>query len=367
VIAGDRPAADRPLGGRPERWHPVLAVLKIAKVTFWFIWLTPFVFGWVASDGGSARHLVWFWGTAAGVCLVDAACNLHNELVDREEDAVNQPNRTRLLASVPEWALWALVAFGYAYALLGIVTLSMVVGVATSALILATALVALLYNAGPRLKRRPVLSELAIGWATLAAFAVGWSMHRPIADLPPVAWALAYFVTVTACLKDLPDARGDEQVGVRRLVTVPRPALRRAALAFIYLSPYAVTAALVGLDQLPARTLAVGALLPVALWLAILADRGGSLTATIAAYQLGFLYIHVFSLTLFLLYVYDRAALLPAAILLVGRLAALVLGLDPRLVEPDFSWSGSVRALRLRRAAGGQPAPTSSAMRNPMA
>lgn len=326
----------------------LLAIAKISKVTFWFIWLTPFVFGYVASAGGSARDLGWFAGVCAGVCLVDAACNVHNELVDREEDAVNQPNRTRLLASVDERVLWALVAFGYTYAFTGLVAIALAVNLTVAAFILATAVVALLYNAGPRLKRRPILAELAIGWATFAAFSFGWAFHRQVGDLPAVAVALTYFVTVTACLKDLPDARGDELVGARRLVNVGRQRVRRAVVAFIYLSPYAVFAGLVAAGLLPARMLAVAVLLPVAAWLGVLADRGGPLTTMITAYHLGFLYIHAVSLLLFVLYVASGGAVVAASILLAGRMAVLALGLDPRLVEPDFSWSRSLRALRSR-------------------
>ncbi len=91
--------------------------------------------------------------------------------------------------------------------------------------------------------------------------------------------------------------------------------------------------------------LAVWAMLPVALWLAVLADRRGSLTRMIAAYQLGFLYLHAFALVLLVLCVPHTEAYVAAAALLAGRLGALGLGLDPRLVEPDFSWSRSLRAL----------------------
>lgn len=329
-------------------WPAWLCVAKVAKVPFWFIWLTPFTFGYVAAAtvSGEPSHLLLYFGAAVGVCVLDASCNVHNELVDHEEDVLNQPNRTRLLDSVSRRALWTLVVVGYVLAVIGIVMVVVQLGPAVAAVVVATAVVSLLYNAGPRFKRRPILAELAIGWASLSAFLFGWGFGQPLSDLPPVAWLLTFFVATTAGLKDLPDAVGDEQVGTRRLVNVDQPGRRRMALGFIYFCPYAAVVAFVATGQVPGRVLGVMVLLPVAVWLAVLADRKGSLTRMIAAYQMGFLYLHVFSLGLFLLHVFTPPAAAAALILFVGRIAALSLGLDPRLVEPDFSWSRSVRALR---------------------
>ncbi len=93
------------------------------------------------------------------------------------------PAWTDLAASVPEPVLWALVAFGYLYAVAGLVAVFLVLGPAVGVLVLSVAGTALAYNAGPHLKRRPVLAEVAMGWATLSAFLFGWSFNRPLADV----------------------------------------------------------------------------------------------------------------------------------------------------------------------------------------
>jgi hypothetical protein len=77
----------------------------------------------------------------------------------------------------------------------------------------------------------------------------------------------------------------------------------------------------------------------------LLGERARSLTTFIAAYELAFFYVHVFMLTLFLLYTPTMWAFLAAAVLFVGRAFALLLGLAPRFVEPTFSWSDSLGEL----------------------
>jgi 4-hydroxybenzoate polyprenyltransferase len=332
-------------------WPPLLAIAKVSKVTFWFIWATPLIFGYIASadSRGSPQDLVWFALVAGGVCFVESINCIHNELMDQEEDAANQPRRGTLIASVGEGPLWLIVVAGYAIAVAGIVPIAVFVGMDVAALIAGACLAPLLYNTGPRLKRRPVLAEFAIGWAAYCTYLTGWAFNEPITDVPAVIWLFTYFFAVTSFLKDLPDVRGDELVGASGVFSIRRAALRKAALVFIYVSPYALAVALVAAGALPERMLILCALLPVALWLMVAGDRVSSLPTMIAAYEFVFLYVHVFFLTMFVLCTPTAAAAIAAAVLFAARTVVLYLGLAPRFVEPDFDWSRSFRAL-IRRA-----------------
>lgn len=326
-------------------WPPLLALVKIAKPPFWFIWVTPFVFGYVASAGSHPQHKVWFVLIALGIAMIDIACNLHNELVDREEDAVNQPNRTLLLDAVGERPLWALVLLAYGVGLASLVPIGLIVGFDAVGFIAIGGLIAVTYNAGPHFKRRPVLSQLVIGTAALCMFEVGWVFHRPAGQMPAAGWLLVVFLTAKVFLKDLPDAQGDRVVRAGGIFTLRRAAAREAILALVYLTPYVLLGALVAAGSLPARTLVLLALLPGALWLMSAGNRAGTLHERLAVYQLVFLYVHGWSLLLFVTYVGTQAAAILAAALFGARILAVALGLDPRFVEPDFSWGGAVRAL----------------------
>lgn len=328
-------------------WPPLLAIAKVAKVTFWFIWATPLIFGYLASadSRGSPQDVLWFALVVGGVCFVESINCIHNELMDQEEDAANQPRRGTLIASVGEPTLWLLVVFGYAVCVVGIIPIAIFVGLDVAALIVGASIAPVLYNSGPRLKRRPVLAELAIGWAAFCTYLTGWAFNEPIEDAPAVIWLFTYFFAVTSFLKDLPDVAGDELVGAPGVFSIRRSALRRGALVFVYLSPYALVVALVVAGSLPERMLFLCSLCPVALWLMVIGDRVSSLPTMIAAYELAFLYVHVFFLAMFILYTPTPPAVIAAAVLFAARMTVLYLGLAPRFVEPDFDWSSSFGAL----------------------
>ena len=342
------PAATGPPPPPAAPWPPLVALLKIAKPAFWFIWVTPFAFGYIASAGSSPRLVAWFVLVALGICAVDAACNLHNELVDRVEDRRNQPNRTLLLDSLGERRAWALVVTIYAVGLAALVPIGLVVGADTVALIALGGAAALLYNAGPHLKRRPVLAQLAIGTAALSVFGMGWTWHRPFAELPAAGWLVVALVVAMGFLKDLPDAEGDRLVRAAGVFTVRAPVLRRPMVAAVYLGPFALLGALVTAGELTPRALVLLALLPAALWLAAAGERARTLHERVAAYQLVFLYVHAFMLVLLVAHEASGVAVAVAAALFAGRVLVLGLGLDPRLVEPDFKWTVSVSTMRAR-------------------
>lgn len=335
------------------------AFAKITKAPFWFTWITPAIFGYYASADGSYRQVGWFVVLCAVICVAEAVCNVHNELVDREEDAINQPRRAELLdrvvAAVGERSLWQLVVVGYALTFLVVLGLWAEVNATVALCLIYLGVHAILYNFGLRLKRRPGWAEVGIGGAALATFLSGWAWHQPVADMPVEGWVLTYFMGVTVFSKDLPDTKGDERVNASSIFSIDTKARLRAALAFVYLSPYVVIVGLVLAGLIPVRLLAMGALLPVGIWFTLAADSIRSLEAKVAAYQVAFVYGHLFLLVLFVLSVPTRSAVLAALALGAVRMATLALRLDPRLVEPDFSsWSGALRSLfreqRLRLA-----------------
>jgi len=268
--------------------------------------------------------------------------------MDQEEDGVNQPHRASLIASVGEPALWKFVLVGYALCFLSLIPLALYVDPVVSALMLFGGLVAPLYNWGPRLKRRPGLAEVSIGWAAFFGFLWGWSWNAPLTSAPPVVWILAYFFAITSLVKDLPDARGDAYVHAPGVFSVTTVIVRKALLTFIYVSPYLLLGAFVALGLLPVRLLALGVLLFLGLFTFVLGERAQSIHTGIVVYELAFTYVHLFFLGLFVLYTPSGMAVLIAVLLFAARALSLYLGLAPRFVETDFSWSCSILTLLQR-------------------
>ncbi len=329
--------------GEATTWPRWLAILKIAKVPFWFMWLAPAVFAYMASArGGGVHHVGWFVASGFGICALQSTGCIHNELVDQPEDHVNQPKRAALVAAVGEDTLWRLVFLGYAACFLGLIPIGIIVGPTPVVIMLIGCLAAPLYNWGPRFKRRPGLAEFAIGWAVFCIYLYAWSWNRPVGEVSPVIWVLTYFFAITCLIKDLPDVAGDELVGARGIFSVKQARLRLGLLLFIYLSPYALLVGFVGAGILPLRFLGMLGLAALGLVVMAWGERVSSLDTLIAVYEIAFVYVHVFFLALLVLDTMTVWAIVVAVLLFVGRGLALAWGLAPRFVEPDFSWVRSV-------------------------
>lgn len=326
--------------------RPWLATLKIGKVTFWFIWITPIIYGYLASaNGAGARHLGWFIYAILGTCFLEAINCMHNELVDQEEDSINQPNRASLLHSIGEARLRKLVYGGYLVCLLGLIPLAVFVGPLIVLLMLAGGLAAPLYNWGPRLKRRVGMAEVAIGWAVFFGYLWGWTWNQSIANVSPVIWIVTYFFAITSLMKDLPDVSGDEQVNAASVFSIRRKRLRLTLIWFIYLSPYVLTIGLTFAGILSPKFYAISLMAVPGLFVFYLGEKVNSLETMIVAYEMAFLYVHIFFLFLFIIDVPTSVSLVVGILLLALRTASVVFGLAPRFVEENFSWSRSLSTL----------------------
>jgi 4-hydroxybenzoate polyprenyltransferase len=326
--------------------RPWLACLKISKVTFWFIWITPIIYGYLASANISGpTHLGWFVYAILGTCFLEAINCMHNELVDQLEDSTNQPNRAGLLNAIGEPRLRKIVIAGYIICLTGLIPLAVFVSPLVVVLMLIGAVAAPLYNWGPRLKRRPGLAEVAIGWAVFFGYLWGWSWNQPLTNVSPVVWVVTYFFAITSLMKDLPDVSGDEMVGAASIFSIRRKRLRMTLLFFIYLSPYVLVMLLLLAGILPPKFYGLAGLVIPGLFVLYLGERVNSLETMILAYELAFLYVHVFFLTLFVLDTPTNAAIVIGIFLLVVRCVSVYLRLAPRFAGESFSWIRAMSSL----------------------
>jgi 4-hydroxybenzoate polyprenyltransferase len=339
---------------QPERsWKPWLAALKMGKVTFWFIWITPVIYGYVNSATKSQpRYIALFVYAILGTCFLEAINCMHNELVDQEEDSINQPRRASLLQSIGEARLRKIVIGGYLLCVVGLIPLAIFVSPLVVLLMAMGGMAAPLYNWGPRFKRRPGMAEVAIGWATFFGYLWGWGWNQPLPQVSPVIWVVTYFFAITSLMKDLPDVAGDEMVRAASVFSIQRKRLRLMLLYFIYLSPYALIIILVLTGILPPKFLVLSLLIIPGLLTLILGERVNSLDTLIVGYELAFLYVHIFFLALFIIDTPTRAAIIIGGVLFVLRCLSVYLGLAPRFVEEDFKWSRAMSTLVRNNAKG---------------
>ncbi len=357
----------------PPVW---LAVLKVAKVPFWLLWLAPPIYAYLAaSEGRASRNFAWWIAGVIGVCLLEAAGCFHNELVDAEEDRVNQPDREHLLRTIGRRRAWILVAFGYGFCAVGLAIFAVVNDWRLALVLLVGGSAAPLYNWGPHFKWKPSIAPLTIGVAVVAVFCAGWGLNRPLPSTSSVAYVLGVLIAVTEwrgeplalAYEPVPSEAVnpyrqaafpvDEVMGVAdggRWVFGLRRLVSPTVLSML---PYALLSALVAGGVLPLRFLWFLVLVPAPVLLAALRPRVTGRHAMIVCYEAGFLYQFVAELLLLVLLLPTATGWLLAAGLLAARTAAVLLGLAPRFAEQDFRWSEAIstdgiRALAGRSAAG---------------
>lgn len=174
------------------------------------------VVGGLAGRGTGVTAPLGFWVllalAAASTSLVTAGGNVLNDLLDREGDRTNHPDRPLVTGAVSVGAarglIVALFVAGVAVAV-PVVLVQPLVG-----LLLALAVVALLgYEF--RLKANGLVGNLVVGFLTGLVFLYGGAAAGHALVLAPFA-AMAFFATVSReVIKDMEDVAGD--VGRRTL------------------------------------------------------------------------------------------------------------------------------------------------------
>lgn len=210
------------------------ALWQLSRPRTCLVGVLAFAFG-VEVTGGP-----WGWGTASGAVamfLVPVVANLHNSYTDLAEDARNLPGRLLLVKSIGVARLRATVYLGLAL----IVVLCAVMGWAPLFIAVVGVLLLMSYSAPPmRAKARPIAGLVVFSMVVSVPFLIGivvgddwWSARSPLTGA-----GMGWFGFVTAlflakgCVKNVPDYRGDREVGVRTSASV-MPGIRSAAVVAV--------------------------------------------------------------------------------------------------------------------------------------
>lgn len=173
------------------------------------------------ADGDDVPRILM---TAAAGTLLGAAGNVINDVFDVAIDRINKPRRAVAAGIVSRSAAtrWAV--------LLAVAGLALSAPLGRDPFAIAAGSAVLLYLYSARLKRIPLLGNIAVGLLTAAAFVFGGAAFgNPAAGLVPAAFAFLFNVA-REVLKDVEDMRGD---GLNAVRTFPLVAGERAALAFV--------------------------------------------------------------------------------------------------------------------------------------
>lgn len=325
----------------------VAAVLRCGSCRFAALYFLPFYAGLLHAGSGGIGWAAF--GAVFWFCF-SLATELTNRLSDRVEDELNRPERTALCHAVGYGrlrvlaiGLWAAVVVLDVAAL--VVAPSIVLGVL---LALATA-ASVNYSFGPRVKRRSWLAPFVITFPVAGTFLTGWAVGGEhveaigagedlLRSAGPFAVALGGFTFTLAGVKDLTDVAGDREIRFEgawvRLLRLNLPEVT-AALAY---APFVFVLAMVAVDVLSYRLLALTAFLPVVVAIAIGMRLAVDARARAAVRELVYQYWFAVIATALVLYVPSRELVLAA----VGAAAYWT------LTSRYLHWSNGMRMVNVK-------------------
>lgn len=172
--------------------------------------------------GAGAEDIPRIALAASAGTLLGAAGNIVNDVFDADIDRINKPDRAVASGRVSPRAA------AIAAACCAAAGIAMSIPLGAMALAIALASTAVMYVYSARLKRLPLVGNLAVAALTGAAFVFGAAaFDNPAAGIVPGLLALG-FNLARELLKDIEDIPGDDALGAR---TFPVLAGRTAALA----------------------------------------------------------------------------------------------------------------------------------------
>lgn len=267
-----------------------------------------------------------------------------NRVADREADAINRPERTRLCEEFGWSGLTAvaIVSWGV-FTLIGAALVWAHPGFALPTILLVDIGVAIGYSIGPAFKRHRVLSLLALTAPLITPLLTGWAVHGGtgtlLSPVLPCVAVLAAFSLGLAGIKDITDVEGDKELGYSSLWLALVKLRRGIAVYTLIGAPFILLALFVGLGALP--TFALGAL-PLAVLSALVviaASRAEDPLDRSVAREVMHQYTFYFLALFLLVSVPERATVVAVAASIAHWLVA----------SKFLHWSGGLTLSRIRR------------------
>lgn len=329
-----------PVSQNVPRW---LSLLIIARPMWWFVWMTPFTFGYLIRPEAPNYWIVifmcvWVTFTEGIICLL-------NEVNDRIEDSINFPERGKLLDTVGidlvfKITKWPVLVCAY---ILSVLTTYPMGGIYSFILLSLSALIGIFYEKVLILKKKAVIAEISIGFVFLLLFWGGYVWGTEFRFPPLIIWLSLITWILTCFMKDLPDVKGDVQAGRTNVFEVYHgyTLFYRALYAsFIFFTPFILLWILFFLKLLPITMLWVTwcLLITVLIWLHVVVVNLTDKDEGTVVYQESFTYVHFIIIVQMVAWDFRVDTLLIGVALFTARVILLFLRLDPRIYMLDLGW-----------------------------
>lgn len=306
-------------------------ICAASKPTFWAYWVLPLlVFAIPFRDQLGALAIIH---ATLYIVLIHSATNMHNEITDRREDAVNHPGRISIAERLGA-VLTVATLLCYVLAILLVCLAIPIVPPPVVVLGAAGVVLAYQYNSGARIKKRTGWSHILMAFAQALLIIGVWLWARePITALPAAAWLIPLFVLCHTWIKDIADVRGDAAVGYRSIYSIKSRSTRLIVVGTMISVPYIIIS--VGaLGGWFADTYLLCLLCwPISVFAALASPMTGSPARLYRVYEAGHVNVHIFTTIAAFAATGRPIVFAIGGGLIVFRLLANELRLHPRLLD----------------------------------
>ncbi|WP_020673055.1 UbiA family prenyltransferase [Amycolatopsis nigrescens] len=297
--------------------------------------------------GWALLALPWWFAYSTGTEAL-------NRVADREEDAINRPERTWMCEQVG-WAnlRWVAIGSWVVFALIGVGVLWRYPSFALAGTAIVSSMIAIGYSVGPTFKRHRLLALLALTTPMITPLCMGWAVGGSLPVLLgivlPAGCALVLFSLGLGGIKDITDIEGDRAVNYSSLWLSLLTSRRGLAIYAAICLPACVTVLGVLFADLPPSSLGVLPFVFVSALVVTAASRAKTTEERGVAREVMHLYTQCY-LALYLLLAVPSA----------GMAVVTGAGIACWLVTSRWlHWSGGMDAARWRRWASLLPGPES--------
>lgn len=260
--------------------------------------------------------------------LWTAATNQLNAYTDRDEDAINLPDRVSLVECVGATTLRNVSLASFVVVVVGAFVINPVFGGVMTLAVLDS----YFYSMPPlRLKARPLGSLLAFSGAFGFPLAGGYLLASSTVTVPPIVWIMTYWFFTYGAVKNLPDYHGDKEAGLRTPATIFETQYDAILFAgLLLLSPFPIIAGAALTGVVATKYLWLLAFVPFLLWILRRSLRSDSDEELEIAHTEGFFYAVAMAAGFLLLHSRTVETLALAAAPFGVLFAIQTVGLDSR-------------------------------------
>ncbi len=217
-----------------------------------------------------------------------------------------------------------------------IILSSFFINIIFALVLLIQIMIGILYSWGTRFKTNIITSLISFSlFLAILPFIAGWVISKPLVSISPIVFIILTYFLVYGSLRNLPDERGDKQVGIKTNFYAREEMPLR--IPFILSTPYLLILVLTLVGILEIKFLAIFVVLPLSVILILALQKAHSIEEKNFIRTIEQFHRWIFLIILLLIYYPTFEALLAAIILSTIRFLIINI-IDIRFVRINSTY-----------------------------